>query len=360
MVMGESGIFNKANSAKEQTQKSTAEEIIKLAVLENEANKSIGKNYLEDSELKEQISKKLEEQGYKVEENNKVTYYEDKTINIEDFLAKEDILKTNNITAQDVQKHPDWYYGKKVTNYTSANGQNDWKIFYSDGTHIFLITGDYINTEETNRIDTAATGMTTSGYCAYWAENSVPIFQTVNDEVLTRFKATEYNINEHSGVSNSKYVSTLLNANNWANYLDEEINGKRKAEYAIGGPTIEMWMDSWNNLYENIDGKLYRKASSDINYPGYYVGTSEDPTGSYYIENSVMDQKEGYNNKLYYPHTLDYNNCFGYWIASHSSIIGAVLRVARDGNVYFYDPRYSGLGIRPVVSLNSGITVNAE
>ena len=39
MVMGESGIFNKANSAKEQTQKSTAEEIIKLAVLENEANK---------------------------------------------------------------------------------------------------------------------------------------------------------------------------------------------------------------------------------------------------------------------------------------------------------------------------------
>lgn len=110
----------------------------------------------------------------------------------------------------------------------------------------------------------------------------------------------------------------------------------------------------------NIDGKLYRKASTDINYPGYYVGTSEGPTGSYYIENSVMDQKEGYNNKLYYPHTLDYNNCFGYWIASPSSIIGAVLRVARDGNVYFYDPRYSGLGIRPVVSLNSGITVNAE
>ena len=98
--------------------------------------------------------------------------------------------------------------------------------------------------------------MTTSGYCAYWAENSVPIFQTVNDEVLTRFKATEYNINEHSGVSNSKYVSTLLNANNWANYLDEEINGKRKAEYAIGGPTIEMWMDSWNNLYEKYRWKI--------------------------------------------------------------------------------------------------------
>ena len=42
----------------------------------------------------------------------------------------QDVYKTTGITAKDVQKHPDWYYGKTVTNYTSSNGQNDWKIFY--------------------------------------------------------------------------------------------------------------------------------------------------------------------------------------------------------------------------------------
>ena len=132
MVMGESGLFGKANSAKEQTQKSTAEETIKLAVLENSAKDAAGETALNETELKVEISKKLKELGYTVaEDNNTVTYYGDKTINIEDYFEK-DTEKTTGIAAKDVQKHPDWYYGKKVTNYESKNGQNDWRIFYSD------------------------------------------------------------------------------------------------------------------------------------------------------------------------------------------------------------------------------------
>ena len=355
MVMGESGIFSKANLAKEQTQKSTAEEIIKLAVLENEADKVAENNYLENEKLKEEITKKLEEQGYKVEEN-KVIYYEDKTINIEDYLtkeeAKEDTLKTENITAQDVQKHPDWYYGKKVTNYESQNGQNDWRIFYSDGTQIFLITGDYINTTETNRINTTATGMTTSKYSAYWATNSVPAFQTVDSTTLTRFKATEYTL--QSGINNSKCVSTLLNDNNWSSYKDSG----NKAEKAIGSPTVEMWMDSWNARYPKSSDKIYRKASTSTSYPGYYVGTSSDPTGSYSINNS---RKDGYSNKLYYPQTSSYNGTNGYWLASPSALgSNFVLCVDYYGYVNRYNYNSSDLGVRPVVSLNSGITVNAE
>ena len=85
----------------------------------------------------------------------------------------------SNVTAAMVASDPAKYYGLKVTNYTSQNGQNDWRIFYSDGTQIFLITGDYINTIESNRIN-SATGMTTSSYSAYWASGSVPAFQTVD------------------------------------------------------------------------------------------------------------------------------------------------------------------------------------
>ena len=259
------------------------------------------------------------------------------------------ILKTySNVTAQMVANEPAKYYGLKVTDYTSQNGQNDWRIFYSDGTHIFLITGDYINTAETNRIN-SATGMTTTGYRAYWS--SVPSFQTVDSEVLTRFKATEYEL--QSGINNSKCVSTLLNANNWSSYKDSG----NKAEKAIGSPTVEMWMDSWNTRYPNSSDQIYRKASTSTSYPGYYVGTGENPS-SY---NMSLSAKEGYKNKLYYPHTSGYNSCNGYWLASPSAYSSNyVLYVYYDGYVNGSNYSSSNLGVRPVVSLNSGITVNAE
>ena len=357
MVMGENGLFGKANTAKEQTQKSTAEETIKLAVLENNAKDATGETALNEPELKAEISKKLKELGYTVaEDNNTVTYYGDKTINIEDYFEK-DTEKTTGITAKDVQKHPDWYYGKKVTNYTSSNGQNDWKIFYSDGTHIFLITGDYIDTTATDRINTTATGMTSSGYSAYWPTDSVPEFQTVDSTVLARFKANEYNINEHKENSNAKCVSTLLNANNWTSYLDEEINGKRNAEYAIGSPTIEMWMDSWNKRYLNSSDQIY---CNNTNSNGYYVGTSENPN-EYHIQESEMQSKKGYNNKLYYSHIDNYNGTHGYWLASTSAISNFhILFIYYNGAVGINDYKNVFLGLRPVVSLKSGTTVNAE
>ena len=274
----------------------------------------------------------------------------------------------SNITAQMVAEHPEIYYGLKVINYTSQNGQNDWRIFYSDwkeksieqntnnptDTHIFLITGDYINTAETNRINTTATGMTTSNYSSYWTSNSVPAFQTVDSTTLTRFKATEYVL--QSGRNNSRCVSTLLNDNNWSSYKDSG----NKAEKAIGSPTVEMWMDSWNARYPNSSDQIYRKASTSTSYPGYYVGTSSDPTGSYSINNSA---KEGYSNKLYYPHTSNYNGTYGYWLASpsagHYNVVHYVYYngYVSHNNLACY---YTGLGMRPVVSLNSDITVNAE
>ena len=256
----------------------------------------------------------------------------------------------SNVTAAMVASDPAKYYGLKVTNYTSQNGQNDWRIFYSDGTQIFLITGDYINTTETNRIN-SATGMTTSKYSAYWARNSVPAFQTVDSTTLTRFKATEYTL--QSGINNSKCVSTLLNDNNWSSYKDSG----NKAEKAIGSPTVEMWMDSWNARYPKSSDQVYRRASTSTSYPGYYVGTSQNPS-TYYIDSSA---KEGYNNKLYYPQTSSYNGTNGYWLASPSAFDSSyVINVGCNGYVNYSLYNYSYFGVRPVVSLNSGITVNAE
>ena len=99
MVMGDSGIFGKANNAKEQTQLSNAEEMRKLAVLENEVKSVSGDaDALTNEELKTEIEKKLTEQGYTVN-GSTVTYYGDKTIDIENYLDKE---KTTTYTAYNV------------------------------------------------------------------------------------------------------------------------------------------------------------------------------------------------------------------------------------------------------------------
>ena len=235
-----------------------------------------------------------------------------------------------------VAEHPETYYGLKVTNYTSTNGQNDWRIFYSDGEHIFLITGDYVDLSVANRLS-SNTGMTKIGdkYRVYW-ETEPSSLQTVDDTVKTRFKATGYTLN--SSNANSKCVSRLLNTSNWESYKDN--NGM--AEYAVGGSTIEMWMDSWNKRYPS--DKLY---CNNTNSNGYYVGTSSKPT-----------------NSLYYPRKSGVSdgtsNCHSYWLASPSALnsIG-VLLVLYNGHVSFNGYSSTNMGLRPVVSLNSEIKVNA-
>ena len=271
-----------------------------------------------------------------------------------------------DITAQMVADHPEKYYGLKVTNYESKNGQDDWKIFYSDGEHIFLITGDYVDLSVTNEGTTkldSNTGMTKIGdkYRANW--NSVPeSLQTntdkagnnIDDIIRTRFMATGYTLN--SSNSNSKCVSTLLNASNWESYKDNS----GMAEYAIGGSTIEMWMDSWNKRYPS--DKLY---CDNSNSNGYYVGTDSGTTSSYIN----LNKKDGYiNSTLYYPYKSDVpdgsGNCNYYWLASPAS--GSSSYVLRLGDGSYngssvggsrYD--YDHMSLRPVVSLNSGIKVNA-
>ena len=96
MVMGESGLFGKANKAKEQTQISTAKEIIGMQVLENEAYKSTNDSKTKsDEELLQPIEDKLAEEGYKIE-NGKIKIG-DTEINIAEEIANASSESKNRI-----------------------------------------------------------------------------------------------------------------------------------------------------------------------------------------------------------------------------------------------------------------------
>ena len=253
-----------------------------------------------------------------------------------------------DVTAQMVENHPETYYGLKVTNYTSKNGQNDWRIFYSDGEHIFLITGDYIKND---KIDTTKTGMVPLGtYKAYWTK-APSSMQNVSDETKNLFKATGYTLK--NGKENCNTISVLLNTLDWEGFKDEG----GKAISAIGGSTLEMWILSWNNLYEKLNEGIYWASGSS----GYKVSLSKTVSGT----EAKLGDKKGHANKLYFSGEKftdsDGIGCYGYRIASPSNY-DSPYSYAINYNTGKIDGNCAGpsrnYGMRPLVALDKEATVD--
>ena len=185
MVMGDSGIFGKANSAKEKTQLSNAEETIKLAVLENQVKSVSGDAALTNDQLKEEIAKKLTEQGYTVS-GSKVTYYGDKTIDIENYLEKESTSKSYNI-------------GDSVT-----IGSEEFFVISDKGTTVELLAKYVLNSAATaqENKDTDCAFSTDN----YWKNETLPS------------SSPYFNLNTYQAVQNDT-GSAVYKANSYAKSL---------------------------------------------------------------------------------------------------------------------------------------------
>ncbi len=267
----------------------------------------------------------------------------------------------SNVTAQMIASEPSKYYGLKATNYTSQNGQNDWKIFHSDGTNIYLITGNYAKVTDNNgNIDINKLNVNTkmkkaddkANYRVNWDLSNLPNFTTnVSDDIISKFKINKsvFNINDHKSNPNAQCVSTLLNPNYWTGYID---NSKKGNQTAIGGPTVQLWMESWNARYPNQ--KVYCDTADEN---GYYVGTNSKPSSTDF--NLNLNQ-----NKLYFGKdgTIDGNQYVSYyWLAAPAAGVSTALYYVNcNGSVDCAYCAYSVVGLRPVVCLGPEITVNAE
>ena len=244
------------------------------------------------------------------------------------------------MTASDVANKPS-IYGSTVTNY-NANGIK-WKVFYATTDRIYLIASDYVHYSKlTNAYKNGASCYNTGTYpySYYWASGGTSLETTGRQDGI--FMATGYTLN--SSNENSKCVSGLLNTNNWTDFVDTNY-----ADYAIGGPTLNMYIASWN-------AKGYTTLYTNTNTHGYYVGTSANPET---IEVD-MSNTAGYGDTLYYPHKSDYSR-YGYWLAapSASSTYGPYdsVGVTYYGVVTGADCSNGFFGVRPLVSLKSGVTL---
>lgn len=229
-------------------------------------------------------------------------------------------------------------YGDLV-NY-SVNNVNDWKIFYNDGDNIFLISSYYVLIDSINQ---DATGISKyNDYVGFWQDESK--FRTVGNSDISNTVINKMQFQwgkefKDNTTYKAKLASTLLNEDNWNNFCD-----KKYALFACGSPTIELWINAWNQLYPS--NMLYTKYYSENG--GYYIGKTDDPKSSSNVE---MQSSEGYNNKLFYPNTTGENDVYAYWLATPSSYGNKLIMY--DGAIYADIYRGTVSGFRPVICLKS-------
>ncbi len=245
------------------------------------------------------------------------------------------------MTASDVANKPS-IYGSTVTNY-NANGI-EWKVFYATTDRIYLIASDYVHYSKlTNAYKNGASCYNTGThpYSYYWASGGTSLETTGRQDGI--FMATGYTLN--SSNKNSKCVSGLLNTNNWTDFVDTNY-----ADYAIGGPTLNMYIASWN-------AKGYTTLYTKTDANGYYVDTSPNIKYSYHVK--MSSDTAGYGDTLYYPHQSPCSKCNGYCLAAPSALsTSGYMGVYYNGDVNECGDYLGNLfGVRPLVSLKSGVTL---
>ncbi len=192
-------------------------------------------------------------------------------------------------------------------------------------------------------------------YNGFWSSNESNLTTLTTSGTVTsnnNFLFTKLSNVDNTNM-NYKAVATLLDSSKWSSLANTAFVDNTSTS-VIGSPTVEMWMASWNQKYTDT-------LAFDANTYGYRVGLTEGSLNTY-IRSTAMQAKQGFKDSLYYPHgntsRNSWNDCYGYWLASPVPAVGDtgnVMYVFCNGYVSSTNYNYSNLGVRPVVSLSSGI-----
>ena len=239
------------------------------------------------------------------------------------------------------------YYGKTVTGYTPVNGTTvGWKIFYADESNIYLIADDYVEPDKLPASTTASGAVTTNKpnissdrpKGAYFT-NILNDYSTgsarVTDKKITALNKSFFDQNFTSTNDNMKAVEKFK----------DSTKDTSKAEYVIGGPTVEMLFKSYNQAHP---GKNYEAQATSAT--GYKIRVN---AGDWNYSASSADYLNK-NDTLYMLPISQGANAM--WLASPSANnADRVMCVPYGGNVGFYYYNDPTSGFRPLVCLKSGI-----
>ena len=250
-----------------------------------------------------------------------------------------------SLTAAQIAANKEKYYGQVAENYTA--GGLTYKIFYVDTENKF---GDGANTVYLKADYKTETKL--SDHITYNPEgNDLAVYKRMNP----LWSAQRGNIAPASWNNNERAAVWLCSPTQWTNYLDNT-----KATYAIGGPSAEMYVASYNDVSHTQGGNYklgatYRASSA----PGYIYtlnGAQSTISNDYYYTGTDSLDYKGYNSM--YAGKNGSKGSYYYWLASPSSrspsFVCLVYSYVADLNSSGYT---SSHGVGPLVSLKSGVPV---
>ena len=246
------------------------------------------------------------------------------------------------LSAADIAANKNTYYGAVAQNYTK--GGLTYRIFYVDTENKF---GDGANTIYL-RAD-YKTSTTLSDHISYVPEgNDLAVYKKMNPS----WAAQRGSIAPASWNNNERAAAWLCSPSQWTDYLDST-----KATYAIGAPSVEMYVASYNDVAHN-NGTSKGGLSTEY--------STKDAPGYIYKVNGELYNNNGWSTALNSIDNTGYNSMYAksgtyWWLASPSSSDSyAVCSVSGDYaslNSYYYD---ATIGVGPLVSLPSTFTVEVE
>ena len=354
MLSGDNGILSQAAKAKTVTDEKSTEEQIKLAATAAMANEK------HEIQSKDELEKELAKYGLSLDEENSVDGPWTITKDGITYTIKRNGDVINGLTAADLKDNAD-AIGALVTNYKpTADKTTEWRIFFADNDHIYLIAKDYISLENLplkdgvkpeNTYPTAPKAAPlTNVYNKYTGSKNI-----VDNEILKSTIPTYHQwVNAHQDSTNENImaVAYLLDTDIWTKQY-----GTEKAEYVIGGPTLEMFCESYNKkTHTNEKGTIeYDLFRDNTTLPGYKLKWSID--SSYGDENagvvlSGLDTTE-YTN-LYVINSM--NNASAYWIPSVPFNSGnSLFNCKYSGKIGSNGYTNGEIGFRPLVCLKSNV-----
>ncbi len=248
------------------------------------------------------------------------------------------------LTAEQIANNPKEYYGKAVVNYkANDNDTNVYRIFYvdtegengyfGDGKNTIYLKADYFGGMACSTVYNANTTK---------IREMNPLWAVQRGNAAWR--------------ANEKASAWLCDTSQWASYCNSNY-----ANYAIGGPSVEMYVKSYNQAYQDVPntyvlGTSYNASTS----PGYIYtlnGNQSPFSKSYFYTSGGLDYTL-YNSMYCGKNGTKIGN---WWLASpssnskvhHCNVLGD------DSSLYSYG--YNGVrGISPLISLQSSFIPEIE
>ena len=340
-LTGDNGILTQAGKAKDKTTEAESIERVQVEVA--------GSYGIDGTIDKEQLNKNLKNingliyNEKPLSDNNKIANLP-ATVTLNGYYivinANGGVEKIPEIIAK-IRANPQAYYGKKVTNYKASDSDtNTYRIFYVDKDNYFK---DGYNTIYLKADFSGSVSCSTS----YDASQTLikrmnPLWATKENTVAAE-TTTISNPNEQA-------AAWLCDPSKWTAYCDTD-----KANYAIGGPSVEMYVKSYNQTHgDNALGCQYQ--------------TNDAPGYGYKVNGTIQNSGWSTNND-----TLDYSMTYksmycgqngkktGYWWLASPCAYGSGIVCIVSGYARLSHNDYGiNYGVSPLVSLKSSFIPEVE